>query len=32
MEQIKLVKYDIRNAAEKRKEYVSKWHELVQSR
>jgi ABC-type Fe3+ transport system substrate-binding protein len=32
LEQIKLVKYDIRNAAEKRKEYVAKWHELVQSR
>jgi ABC-type Fe3+ transport system substrate-binding protein len=32
LEQIKLVKYDIKNAAEKRKEYVSKWHELVQSR
>jgi iron(III) transport system substrate-binding protein len=32
LEQIKLVKYDIRNAAAKRKEYVTKWHELVQSR
>jgi iron(III) transport system substrate-binding protein len=32
MEQIKLVKYDIKRAAERRKDYVTKWHELVQSR
>jgi ABC-type Fe3+ transport system substrate-binding protein len=32
MEQIKLVKYDIKNAAAKRKEYVTRWHELVHSR
>ncbi len=32
IDQIKLVKYDIRNAADKRKEYMDKWHALVQSR
>ena len=32
LEQIKLVKYDIKNAAVKRKEYVTRWHELVHSR
>ena len=32
MEQIKIVRYDIKRAAEKRKDYVTKWHELVQSR
>ncbi len=32
MEQIKLVKYDIKNAADKRKIYIDKWHALVQSR
>jgi hypothetical protein len=32
MDQIKLVKYDIKRAAEKRKEYVTRWQELVQSR
>ena len=32
MDQIKLVKYDIKRAAEKRKDYVTKWQELVQSR
>jgi iron(III) transport system substrate-binding protein len=32
MEQIKLVKYDIKRAAERRKDYVAKWQELVQSR
>jgi iron(III) transport system substrate-binding protein len=31
-EQIKIVKYDIENAATKRKEYVDKWQALVQSR
>ena len=32
IEQIKLVKYDIKNAADKRKEYIDKWQALVQSR
>jgi iron(III) transport system substrate-binding protein len=32
LDQIKLVKYDIRNAADKRKEYMDRWHALVQSR
>jgi iron(III) transport system substrate-binding protein len=32
LEQIKLVKYDIKNAADKRKEYVGKWQALVQGR
>lgn len=32
LDQIKLVKYDIKNAADKRKEYMDKWHQLVQSR
>lgn len=32
LEQIKLVNYDIKNAANKRREYIEKWHELVQSR
>ena len=32
MDQIKLVKYDIKRAAEKRKDYVTRWQELVQSR
>jgi len=32
LDQIKLVKYDIQNAANKRKEYIDKWHELIQSR
>ena len=31
-DQIKLVKYDIKNAADKRKEYMDKWQGLVQSR
>ena len=31
-DQIKLVKYDIKNAADKRKEYMDKWQSLVQSR
>ena len=30
--EIKLVKYDIKNAADKRKEYMDKWQALVQSR
>ena len=32
LEQIKLVKYDIKNAADKRKEYIDKWQGLVQGR
>ena len=32
LEQIKLVQYDIKKAADKRKEYIDKWHELIQSR
>ena len=32
LEQIKLVKYDIKNAADKRKEYMEKWQGLVQGR
>jgi iron(III) transport system substrate-binding protein len=32
LDQIKLVKYDIKNAADKRKEYMDKWQALVQSR
>jgi iron(III) transport system substrate-binding protein len=32
LDQIKLVKYDIKNAADKRKEYMDKWNALVQSR
>lgn len=32
LEQIKLVNYDIKNAATKRKEYIDKWNDLVQSR
>ena len=32
LEQIKLVKYDIKNAADKRKEYMDKWQGLVQGR
>lgn len=32
LDQIKLVKYDIRNAADKRKEYMDRWHALIQSR
>jgi iron(III) transport system substrate-binding protein len=32
LDQIKLVKYDIRNAADKRKEYIDRWHALIQSR
>jgi iron(III) transport system substrate-binding protein len=31
-DQVKLVKYDIKNAADKRKEYMDKWQALVQSR
>ena len=32
LDQVKLVKYDIKNAADKRKEYMAKWQALVQSR
>jgi iron(III) transport system substrate-binding protein len=32
LEQVKLVKYDIKNAATKRKEYIDKWQGLVQGR
>ena len=32
MEQIKLVKYDIRNAANKRQEYIDKWRALMLAR
>ncbi|MEO8132848.1 MAG: extracellular solute-binding protein [Betaproteobacteria bacterium] len=32
LDQIKIVKYDIKNAADKRKEYIEKWHGLVQGR
>src|ERR1700730_14782379 len=32
LDQIKIVKYDIKNAADKRKEYMEKWQALVQSR
>jgi len=32
IEQVKLVNYDIQRAADKRKEYIDKWQELVQSR
>ncbi len=32
LDQIKLIKYDIKNAADKRKEYMDKWQGLVQSR
>jgi iron(III) transport system substrate-binding protein len=32
LEQVKLVKYDIKNAADKRKEYIDKWQGLVQGR
>lgn len=32
IEQVKIVKYDIKNAADKRKEYLAKWQALVQSR
>ena len=32
LDQIKLVKYDIKNAADKRKEYIDKWQALVQAR
>ena len=28
MDQIKLVKYDIKNAADKRQEYIDKWRAL----
>ena len=32
LDQIKLIKYDIKNAADKRKEYMDKWQGLVQGR
>jgi iron(III) transport system substrate-binding protein len=32
LDQIKLVNYDIKNAADKRKEYMERWQSLVQSR
>ena len=32
LEQIKLVNYDIKNAADKRREYIDKWNDLLQSR
>jgi iron(III) transport system substrate-binding protein len=32
LDQIKLIEYDIGRAATKRKEYIDKWHDLVQSR
>ncbi|MBL8808351.1 MAG: extracellular solute-binding protein [Rhodospirillales bacterium] len=32
IEQVKIVNYDIERAAAKRKEYIDKWQELVQSR
>ena len=32
LEQVKIVKYDIKNAADKRKEYIDKWQALVQGR
>jgi iron(III) transport system substrate-binding protein len=32
LDQIKLIQYDIGKAATKRKEYIDKWHDLVQSR
>ena len=32
MEQIKLVKYDIQNAATKRQEYIDKWRALMLTR
>jgi iron(III) transport system substrate-binding protein len=32
LDEIKLVNYDIKNAAAKRKEYIDKWNDLIQSR
>ena len=32
LEQVKIVKYDIKKAADKRKEYIDKWQGLVQGR
>ncbi len=32
LDQVKIVKYDIKNAADKRKEYIDKWQGLVQGR